>query len=58
MPDTAIIVIDGSRNLAKLDSEYERKHSEWHLLCLAVRAGFKKKTSRTITLPDEVEEGQ
>lgn len=55
MADTPIIVIDGSRILAKLDSDYERKHSEWHLLCSAVRAGFKKKTSRTIKNGKEYE---
>jgi hypothetical protein len=55
MADTPIIVIDGSRNLAKLDSEYERKHSEWHILCSSVRAGFKKKTSRTIKNGKEYE---
>lgn len=55
MADTQIIVIDGNHILARLDSEYERKYSEWQLLCSAVRAGFKKKTSRTIKNGKEYE---
>jgi hypothetical protein len=47
MTGRAIIVIDGGRILANLDSEYQRKCSEWHGLCQAVHARFKKKTSRT-----------
>ncbi|HMB46285.1 MAG TPA: hypothetical protein VKL21_10725 [Candidatus Methanoperedens sp.] len=47
MADNAIIVIDGIRILSDLESEYERKHSEWKIQCSAVHARFKKKTSRT-----------
>lgn len=42
-----VIVINGMQILASLNRGYEFNHDQWASQCAAVRAGFKKKTSRS-----------
>lgn len=55
MVDTAVVVINASEVLTDLTRSYAWKLDVWQSNCASVRAGFKKKTSRTVKNGKEYE---